>query len=289
MFDRVIRSRATPTLLLLLSIAMVIWQNWPAPVKLPLAEISEQWRPELSTVQSISEALPIVAVYISKQVGTHDERVVRGIDAFVRDRFVHGFSYIAARDNWLLKSTFGMISDTYRSPVDADDILRHRRAICSQQSIIFMELLRRYGLSYGAVLFAWPDPDPTYHGHFAVAARVDGHWRYYDSDLEAADSPLVRSIIDGTAIAKTYPNDPRLVERMKYAAAHGGITLAHVNTYSAPRGKILQDVTHVISEIVPFILAAAALVLFVMQRKWLWRSSPILDHIAARARTDIQI
>ncbi|MGU3392467.1 hypothetical protein [Sphingomonas sp. M1A8_2b] len=274
MFDKVIKNRAIPALLLLLSIAMVIWQNWPAPVKPALAEISEQWRPELSTVQSISEALPIVAVYISQQVGTHDERVVRGIDAFVRDRFVHGFSYIAARDNWLLKSTFGMISDTYRSPVDVDDILRHRRAICSQQSIIFMELLRRYGLSYGAVLFAWPDPDPTYHGHFAVAARVDGHWRYYDSDLEATGSPLVQSVIDGSAIAETYPNNPRLIERMTYAAAHGGIALAHVNTYAAPRGKLLQDFTYAISKVMPFLLAALALILFVMQRKHLRRSTP---------------
>jgi hypothetical protein len=275
MFNIVWTNKAVPVLLLLIAIALSIWQNWPAPIKPPVSAINEQGRPELSTVRSIADALPIVAVYISKQVGTHDERVVRGIDAFVRDRFVHGSSYISVRENWLLKSTFGMISDEYRSPVNADDILRHRHAICSQQSIVFMELLRRYGLSYGAVLFAWPDPDPTYHGHFAVAARVDSHWRYYDSNLEAAGSPLVRSIIDGSAIAKTYPNNPRLVERMTYAAAHGGIALAHVNTYAAPRGKLLQDFTYAISEVMPFLLAGMALILFVMQRKHLRRSTPI--------------
>lgn len=273
MFNRLSANRFLPILLLLMCIALIIWQNFPAPIKPRLPEIHERWRPELSTVESISDALPVVAVYISKQTGTRDERIVRGIDSFVRDRFVHGFSYIPVRDNWLLKSTFGMISDEYRSPVNADDILGHRHAICSQQSIVFMELLRRYGISYGAVLFAWPDPDPTYHGHFAVAARIDGHWRYYDSDLEVVGSPLVRSVIDGTAVADAYPSNPRLVERMTYAAAHGGIALAHVNTYAAPRGKLLQDFTYGISKVMPFLLAAAALIFLVMQRRWLGRST----------------
>jgi hypothetical protein len=211
--------------------------------------------------------LPVVAGYISKQAGTHDERIVLGIDSFVRDRFIHGFSYIPVRDNWVLKSTFGLISDEYRSPVDPDDILRHRHAICSQQSIVFMELLRRYGIPYGAVLFKWPDPDPTFHGHFAVAAKVDGQWRYYDSNLQVVGSPLVKSIVDGSVIAKAYPGNNRLIERMTYAAAHGGISLAHVNSFSAPRGKLLQDATYYMSTLTPFLLIFFALVLFILQQK----------------------
>lgn len=265
--NKAVGSKSVPVILLLAAIVLAIWQHWPAPTKPRLAGIHERWRPDLSTIQSISDALPVVSDYISKQVGTRDERVARGVDAFVRDRFVQGFSYIPVRDNWLLKATFGLKSDDYRSPVDADDILRHRHAICSQQSIVFMELLRHYGISYGAVLFEWPDPDPLYHGHFAVAALVDGHWRYFDPDLEVVGSPLVRSMIDGTAIADAYPSNPRLVERMTYAAAHGGIALAHVNTYAAPRGKLLQDFTHGMSILTPIILVTAALVLFIMQTR----------------------
>lgn len=209
----------------------------------PLAPTGERWNANLFHVQSIEAAIPVVNQYISKERGTREERIADGIDDFVRDRFVHGVPHEPIQENWAARLA-GIAWDNLSVPVTVEGILHHRHAMCSEQSIVFMALLQRYGLEYGSVLFRWPDPDPLNRGHFAVAARVDGVWRYYDSDLEARfpGTDLSR-ILDGSAVPALYAHNPRTVEKMRYAASHGGIRLAHVNQNPAPRGALFEKAT----------------------------------------------
>jgi hypothetical protein len=216
----------------------------PRPVP---ARLTEDWRPDLARVRSVDDAMRVLPFYIAGQYGSREARVTAGIDKFVRDRFFHGDSSLGYRRNWLAAMA-GAVWTDLRVPVLPDDILHHRRAICSQQAIVFMELLKRYDIHYASVLMSWPSPDPQSRGHFAVAARVDGHWLYFDPDQEAGQVGVpVERVLNGSALAALYGSKPALLASMRYAEAHGEIRLAHFDEYPAPRGGLFQQVTEWLS------------------------------------------
>ena len=249
-------------LLICVAVMLVAFQYSPVGTKTPLRPVNEQWQSRLAGIDTIDKAMPIVNALINEQRGSREEKVVKRIDQFVRDRFVHGISHTSWRENWVLAVLGGAPPYGLRVPIGTDSILRHRHAMCSQQSIIFMELLRRFDLHYAAVRFTWPNTDPTSRGHFAVAAKVDGHWRYYDSNLEAANAPLIRDILNGSAAATTYPGNPWWVPKMQYAAKHGGILVDSFDTHPGPRGLILQRLTAIFSELTPALLALVAFLIW---------------------------
>lgn len=207
------------------------------------AELGEDWYPDLSRVRSIDDAVRLLPRYIQREHGSRDARVAAAIDHFVRDRFFHAPSYLSARQDWLavLASAFWV---NLRIPVLPDDILDHRRAICSQQAIVFMELLKRFRIHYASVLISWPPDNLGSTGHFAVAARVDGRWIYFDPDEEAERSGVpVEQVISGSALSALYRQKPALLADMRRAAALGRIRLAHFDQNPAPRGGFFQTAT----------------------------------------------
>lgn len=205
--------------------------------------LEEQWRPDLAQVRSVDAAMRILPSYVERQHGSREARIAAGIDQFVRDRFFHDTSLLSWRENWLAVAA-GEYWINLRVPVQPDAILHHRRAICSQQAIVFMEMLRRAGLHYAAVGMSWPSRDPASGGHFAVAAKVDGRWMYFDSDQEPpVESVPFDRVRDGSALQRLYGSKPALLEGMRYAVAHGQIRLLHVDGFAAPRGGLFQEMT----------------------------------------------
>ena len=216
------------------------------PARVP-EDLREQWRPDLSSVSSIDDAMRVLPTYIAREHGNRDARVAFAIDHFVRDRFFHQPSFLSFRQNWLAAIAGAFWMDL-RIPVLPDEILQHRRAICSQQAIVFMELLKRRGIHYAAVMMSWPSDDPWSHGHFAVTARIDGRWLYFDPDQEAERTGVpVSHVIDGSALPDLYAHKPALLAAMRYAAAHRRIWLGHFDEYPAPRGGLFQIVTEWLS------------------------------------------
>jgi hypothetical protein len=272
---------ASATALLMAAAAATFVMARPPTPKTVLPTKDEQWVPKLARIQSIDAAMPVVKEYITKQRGTRDERIAKGIDQFVRDRFVHGFSYIPLRDNWILSILNVVIGRDLNVPLKPDEILQHRRAMCSQQSIIFMQLLRRFNVRFASVLMDWPEPNKG-GGHFAVAALIDGTWQYFDTDLEARSTVPVSSLIDGTAIPALYPDNPRMINGLRYASANGGIKLAYVDEYPAPRGLAIQTGTRILSGLAPLIFLLSAL-LIMLRRRNLAASSAHSAAVSARS------
>ena len=232
---------------LLFSVVTAASRWFPHPHAPVPADTAENWRPELARVRSIDDAMRVLPRYIAREQGSREARVAAGVNHFVRDRFVHGASLISYHHNWLA-GLAGAIWINLRVPVLPDDILHHRHAICSQQAIVFMELLKRSNVHYAAVLMSWPSSDPFARGHFAVAARVDGRWLYFDPDQEAAVSGVpVEQVVDGSALQALYGDKPILLADLRYAAQHGTIRLAHFDRDPAPRAGLFQQVTEWLS------------------------------------------
>src|SRR5206468_12316967 len=59
------------------------------------------------------------------------------------------------------------------------DILKYPYAACSQQSIVFMEILKRKGFNTREVGFQGKTS-----GHFCFEVDYNGGWHFYDPDME---------------------------------------------------------------------------------------------------------
>lgn len=93
----------------------------------------------------------------------------------LRDRFAHGYSYYGWHDNWIACLSARLLNKDWNAIVLPDDILKHPTAACSQQELVLIELFRQDGVPYRKILF---------NHHFAVEARIDSNWYFFDTDLE---------------------------------------------------------------------------------------------------------
>ncbi len=93
----------------------------------------------------------------------------------IAQRFYHGYARYNIRDNYVAFFAGTYIWDHFLGIVIPDDILKHNGALCSQQAIVFGELLKRRGYKVRKV---------TLKGHFCEEVFYDNSWHFYDTDKE---------------------------------------------------------------------------------------------------------
>lgn len=206
------------------------WQGCERP---PLPAIQERFDPRLAAVDSVDAAVAFLQRNgrIADPVAYAD-----AADAFLRDRFVHGYSLYRPCQNWLAWAAAAAWQDL-KSPVLPDEILRHRRAACSQQAIVFQALMRRRGLDVRSVGLP---------GHFLSAVKLRGRWFVYDSNKEirVRRYPLDLLQRGGVEVERLYPVEGR---GFRTAIAAGKLELRPVNADPAPQAGLFQRATGFVS------------------------------------------
>lgn len=196
--------------------------------------IRDEYIPALGRIRTLDDAAAAVPAFEDPNESSRQKRIADAIDRLLRARFFHGYSELRPDQDWVA-ALAGHLWFDLQVPVLPDDILKFRRAACSQQAIVFMALLKRYGIEYGAVTF----PDP---GHFAAAAKIDGQWLYYDSDGEPVrDGFPVAQVLKGKYLTEIYPGD--FGRGLHAAALRGTARLQHVDRNPAPRGALFEQAT----------------------------------------------
>ena len=202
----------------------------------PLPALQERFRPNLLAINSVDAAMTYLPVYYPSPRPT-DLQKVEAVNEFVQDRFFHGLSTYRPCDNWLAGLSGSIWSDL-AAPVLPDDILKYRRAFCSQQAIVAEAMLHRLGIHYASVTFAGP-------GHFAPAARVGNTWYFFDPDTERQGLVPLAALTRGEALKRIYPAP--LGEELSRAAAAGRMRVRDVDTFPGPRGAAFDLVTGFLS------------------------------------------
>lgn len=263
-------SRPIQNVAAILSIAVALaWFALPRLIQIdrPLTVGSEQYNPRLNWINSLDNADRALPAFV-KNSGQPQKDIADGIQAMLEQRFAHGFSRFHLRDNWIaytLGRVFERISGSDNgtsslpvidAPVLPDDILKYRRAMCSQQMMVFEALLARHKIDYARVSFM---KAPS---HDAVAARVDGVWRFYDSDMEPKISGVpLATVRQGDILPAMYPvtqDGINLGAHFRDLARSGDIRVRDVNRYPASRGAFFQLATGVLSRwgwVLPLLLA----------------------------------
>ncbi len=206
---------------------------WRPPVA-PLPRMDEQFDPMLAGLSSVDEIMFVLA---TANPGATPLQQLDAADALLRRRFIHSYSYFKTDQNWAA-AMLRPVWDNLASPVQPDDILRHRRAACSQQSLVFLEIARRLGFPYAAVRA----PD-----HFLAAVQLDGQWWVYDANREVgARRYPYQWLKNGDArIATLYK--PAFATQLLAGARSDRIGLISINRFAAPQARLLHQATDLFS------------------------------------------
>jgi hypothetical protein len=148
----------------------------------PVKSKSERYNSTLNTVNSLEKA----AVYVDEQYALEglkefDTAVyVKTATRFTKDRFFHGLARYDFADNWICYLSSKIAWDHFSAIVDPDDILDHAEGLCSQQSIVYMELLKKKGIKTRSVGLGYKEGP----GHFLTEVFYKGSWHLHDVTME---------------------------------------------------------------------------------------------------------
>lgn len=165
------------TLLLLLSFLFTIplFINKDVFVNEPYNN-TEQFNQQLSSLQTIEQlANYIDSIAVTFSVSSLSPEYGIIVENVVSNRFYHGFSHYRLNENWIAVVGEKLTGIGFASKVEPAAIVKHPHAACSQQAIVMMELLKRKNIPYRKVCFPH---------HFALEAKFNGQWYYFDTDME---------------------------------------------------------------------------------------------------------
>jgi hypothetical protein len=178
-------------------------------------------------------------------------------------RFFQGYSHYSMRENWIAAVCGRMIWYDLSAIVKADDIMGYTMAACSQQGIVLMEIFKRKHIPFRLAGF---------DHHFAVEAKLNDRWYYFDSNLNpdfGKDArPSFSALSKDNKVYKYYKN---VIPRNNIDSIFGNPRTGMQNFVPGNKARIFQSITKFLSHWLW--LAPLALYFEISRRKRLtWKS-----------------
>ena len=184
------------------------------------------------------------------------------IDDIVRRKYFHQTAYISTDTNWILKGADYFFPERFfTSAMDPKELIQKNHGICSQQSIIFQELLKDYHFEYGSIRLDINVPNQENFGHFTSGVKIGSDWFYFDSNMEPVynrKNPLIFKKVleaDQLVLERLYPqyNFDLVTKEM--------INFGDLNKFPAKKGVMFQKITQFVSNFSWFVFLIFALLL----------------------------
>ena len=216
----------------------------------PVYDLKEEFDPSLQSLSSVDKLMAFCdGLYMEKannNIVTVDEIYPNIVSSVIRKRFYHGYSLYGFSNNYMAMMLSGFTMEGLSAIVVPDDILKYPYAACSQQSIVFMEILQQKGFPTRKVGFKGKK-----NGHFCFEVYYNKGWHFYDPDMEPSNAVLTaykRPPI--SFLAKNpevlfqayhqYPKEKVMDIFMNYS-------YGTINTFAAPKAVIFQKVSKFLS------------------------------------------
>jgi hypothetical protein len=143
----------------------------------------ELFKIELSQFKSISDLTAYIdSIYTVKYSKEKMDTAayVNICSEIIQHRFYHGQSNYSINENWIALICGKLFWSHLSAIVIPDDILNYNEALCSQQAIVFMEVLNSKGISSRWV--GWGKKEGP--GHFLTEVFYNNDWHLYDINKE---------------------------------------------------------------------------------------------------------
>ena len=102
------------------------------------------------------------------------------VDSLMKQRFYHGYSHYSLRNNYFAYIIGCFFWDDLSAIVIPNDILKYNHAACSQQAIVFQELLKKKNYTVRKVGFK-----NSISGHFCSEVKYNKRNHFFDTNFEA--------------------------------------------------------------------------------------------------------
>lgn len=143
----------------------------------------ELYNPELTRLNSVAKlSYYIDSVYsLNSTSNILDTALYAKVTSdIVKRRFYHGLSLYNLSDNWIAALAGKYIWSHLSAIVTPDDILKHPIGLCSQQTMVFLEILKRKGINFRTVGLGYKEGP----GHFLSEVSYNGTWHLHDVTVE---------------------------------------------------------------------------------------------------------
>lgn len=225
----------------------------PVEVEPKYYSTSEQFDSKLSTINSIKRALEYVDSLSRKnQLDQFDTlQYVQTASKFTKNRFFHGLSRYKFSENWIAFLGATCFWDHMSAIVNPEDIIKHSNALCSQQSIVFLEILKRRGIKSRSVGLGYKEGP----GHFLAEVYYNNEWHLYDVNKEPKWEKIKnhhRSMEYYTANKDTLfvPYEDQMEKKAFYKILEK-VEYGEVNEFPAKNMILFHRVTKVVTYILP--------------------------------------
>lgn len=143
---------------------------------------TELFKPELSRLNSIDKVVSFVdSIYFQKTKRNIDTVLyVNILSRTIKERFRYGQSDYNISENWIAALLGSMLWEHMSAIVNPEDILKRQEGLCSQQTIVFMETLKRKRINVRTVGLGYKEGP----GHFLCEVKYAGQWHLHDVTLE---------------------------------------------------------------------------------------------------------
>jgi hypothetical protein len=190
----------------------------------------------------------------------------------VKDRFYFGLAEYSLKDNWIAFAAGKLFWSHFRAIVKPDDILDHTNGLCSQQTIVFLELLKRKNIKFRSVGLGHREGP----GHFVCEVYYQGDWHLFDvtkePDWEKTSSPHASMgyyLNHKDSLYKVYKD---LIPYELFAKFTEKIEYGAENEFPAKNMALFHDITLALTYFLPVII------FYLLVRTWTKkkvRSSPV--------------
>lgn len=185
--------------LFILSVIPIIYEIGVAAIG--KTDRNELFDSDLVRLNSVDKMINYTdSLYELKELNYFDTLIYVDLASEVtKKRFYFGLTTYNFSDNWIAYVCGKLIWPHFLAIVEPNDILKHPKGLCSQQTIVFMELMRRKGIGVRSVGFG----KKTGPGHFLCEVQYNQSWHLYDVTIE----PLLHDPMQENKSANYYLNN----------------------------------------------------------------------------------
>ncbi|MES2588760.1 MAG: hypothetical protein V4622_07245 [Bacteroidota bacterium] len=229
----------------------------PKKIKKPSPLNFEKFDLNLSKINSIDKAISYIEKTKSKSSKEFDTiTYIQNVESFVQNRFYHGLSSYSVSENWISHIAGKVLWNHFSAIVIPDDIMTYPEGLCSQQSIVFMEILAEKKIMTRHI--GWGKKGGQ--GHFLVEVFYEGDWHLYDVNMEP-EWENVGEKTERKSMSYFIKNKDVLYEAYRdrftpevFKELMTKIKFGEIDTYPAKKMRILHYSTEVFVYLIPLFL-----------------------------------
>ncbi len=157
----------------------------------PIAAKNELFNKELAKLNSVDKIVHYTDELYKKnhKKGLNDTAsYVSTLSDVVKRRFYFNTSDYSLSENWIAYLCGKLIWSHMSSIVITNDILKHDKGLCSQQTIVFIAALGEKKINFRTVGLGYIQGP----GHFVCEVKYGGFWHLYDVSKEPVWNRLIR-------------------------------------------------------------------------------------------------